>query len=66
MQQIRYSVPGMTCSHCEDAVSAELAKLPGVAGVVVDLERKTVEVSGEPIDDAAVRAAIAEAGYAAA
>jgi copper chaperone CopZ len=63
MEEIRYSVPGMSCSHCEQAITAEVAKVAGITAVDVDLDLKTVCVRGAAIDDAAVRAAIAEAGY---
>jgi copper chaperone CopZ len=58
-----YAVAGMTCRHCVDAITSEVSAVPGVTGVVVDLGAGTVAVSGAP-DDAAVRAAIDEAGYA--
>ncbi len=61
-----YSVPGMSCAHCVAAVEGELSALAGVAAVAVDLETKRVEVRGEALDDAAIRAAIEEAGYEAA
>ena len=61
-----YVVPGMSCSHCEAAVVEEISALPGVEGVAVDLATKRVEVSGTALDDAAIRAAIEEAGYEAA
>jgi copper chaperone CopZ len=61
-----YVVPGMSCGHCEAAVIEEVSALPGVEGVAVDLESKRVEVSGVALDDAAIRAAIEEAGYEAA
>ena len=64
MEERSYSVPGMSCSHCEQAVSDEVGKVAGVAAVNVDLELKTVLVRGESVDDAEVRAAIGEAGYA--
>jgi copper chaperone len=63
MEEVRYSVPGMSCSHCEHAIATEVAKVAGVAAVDVDLDLRTVRVRGTAIDDAAVRAAIAEAGY---
>jgi len=66
MSETTYSVPGMHCAHCERAVSEELAAVPGVDSVEVDLERKLVVVRGAPLDDAALRAAIEEAGYEAA
>jgi copper chaperone len=60
-----YTVTGMTCGHCVQAVSEELTKLPGVRGVRVDLNTGavTVESDGQlPLDE--VRAAVNEAGYA--
>jgi copper chaperone CopZ len=57
-----YAVPGVHCDHCVAAITGEVSRVPGVAGVAVDLAAKTVTVEGEP-DDAAVRAAIDEAGY---
>jgi copper chaperone len=58
-----YTVPGMSCSHCEAAVKEEVSALAGVDAVEVDLETKRVEVRGEDLDDGAIRAAIEEAGY---
>lgn len=67
MNTTRYPVVGMTCGHCIDAVSGELRALPGVQDVGVDLKSggtSTVTVvSDQPLDEAAVRAAIDEAGY---
>jgi copper chaperone CopZ len=56
----------MTCGHCVQAVRTEVAAVPGVTGVDVDLDTKEVVVHGEAVDDAAVRAAIEGAGYEAA
>jgi copper chaperone CopZ len=61
--QLTYSVPGMSCGHCRTAITAEVEKLAGVSSVDVDLDAKRVTVAGERLDDAAVRAAIDEAGY---
>src|SRR5215211_59699 len=33
----KFTVTGMTCSHCERAVTGELSKLDGVTRVAVDL-----------------------------
>ena len=63
MTEIAYSVPAMHCAHCKHAVSSELQQVPGVESVGVDLETKLVVVRGERLDDAALRAAIEEAGY---
>ncbi len=63
---ITYTVPDMSCSHCEHAVTEELSQVSGVEAVDVDLETKLVVVRGAALDDAALRAAIVEAGYEAA
>jgi copper chaperone len=66
METVQYIVPDMSCSHCEAAVTKEISALTGVTDVAVDLETKRVEVTGSDLDDAAIRAAIEEAGYEAA
>ena len=59
-----YDVKGMTCDHCVKAVSSELNELEGVQGVLVDLPSGKVTVtSDQPLDAAAIAAAIDEAGY---
>ncbi|MEV1289537.1 cation transporter [Micromonospora sp. NPDC049679] len=63
----RYTVTGMTCAHCVSAVTAELTALAGVESVDVALVSggdSTVTVtSATRLDEAAVRAAVDEAGY---
>ena len=66
MSELTYTVPGMSCSHCEHAIKSEVSTVTGVETIDVDLETKLVVVKGEALDDAAIRAAIDEAGYAAA
>jgi len=61
--ELIYRVPGMSCEHCRTAVTGEVEQVPGVRGVDVDLEGKLVRVHGTAVDDAAVVAAIDEAGY---
>ena len=62
-EQVTYSVPGMSCEHCRAAITGELERVTGVAEVAVDLDAKRVKIAGERLDDAALRAAIDEAGY---
>lgn len=62
-EQSIYSVPGMSCEHCRVAITSEVARVPGVGSVVVDLDRKLVTVAGSALSDAAVEAAIDDAGY---
>jgi len=66
MEQLTYTVPGLSCRHCEAAVTEEVTEVDGVEGVAVDLETKLVVVRGEGVSDEDVRAAIREAGYEAA
>lgn len=60
-------VQGMTCSHCVNAVKAELGELPGVTGVEVELHADALSpvtiTSQNELDPAAVASAIDEAGY---
>ena len=63
MTTLTYSVPGMHCAHCERAVKDEVASVSGVEAVDVDLDTKLVRVRGADPDEAAVVAAIEEAGY---
>lgn len=65
-EALTYTVPGMHCGHCEAAVTEEVSAVEGVESVSVDLDSKRVEVTGERLDDGAIRAAIEEAGYEAA
>jgi copper chaperone len=57
-----YSVPGISCGHCKAAIEGELDGVAGIESVVVDIDAKTVAVTGEVGEDA-VRAAVDEAGY---
>ena len=59
-----YQVSGMTCGHCEGAVSSEISELPGVTSVkAVAATGQVTVVSAAELDEAAVRAAVDEAGY---
>ena len=63
-QNSTYTVTGMTCGHCVSSVTEEVQEIPGVENVDVVLETGAVTItSAEPIDEAAVRAAVEEAGY---
>jgi copper chaperone CopZ len=61
-----YSVPAIHCAHCATSIREEVSEVEGVDVVDVDLDTKVVTVSGSGLVDAAVRAAIVEAGYEAA
>jgi copper chaperone CopZ len=60
-----FQVTGMTCAHCQRAVTAEIADVDGVESVTVDLASGTVTVTAtQPVDRADIAAAVDEAGYA--
>lgn len=63
MSTLTFSVPGMTCGHCEAAVKGEVGKVTGVSDVAVDLTTKLVTVNGSALDATAIVAAIDEAGF---
>ena len=66
MRTTEFQVTGMTCSHCEHAVSSEVSQIPGVDHVEVSAATgRLVITSGEPVADEQVLAAVDEAGYAA-
>jgi copper chaperone len=58
-----YTVQGMTCSHCVLSVREEVSEVPGVSAVDVDLASGRLTVTGDDVDEQAVRAAVADAGY---
>ncbi|WP_426737469.1 heavy-metal-associated domain-containing protein [Plantibacter sp. 2H11-2] len=66
MSTTEYAVTGMTCSHCEQSVTEEVSQIPGVSVVDVSAASGRLVITSEaPVEDAAVLAAVDEAGYAA-
>ena len=60
-----YTVTGMTCDHCISAVTQELSDITGVTKVSIELASGQVTVESDTaLDQAAVAAAVDEAGYA--
>ena len=57
-----YTVVGMTCNSCVNKVANAATGVEGVVDVDVDVSTGTLQVNGH-IDDSAIRAAVAEAGY---
>lgn len=65
MTRTELQVEGMTCAHCERAVTQELLNVAGVDGVDVDVASGLVLIEHAiPLSRAAVERAIDEAGYA--
>ncbi len=61
--EIILKVEGMSCSHCEKAVSDAVLKLSGVTEVVISLSEKTVKVLGENLNKALIETTIDNQGY---
>ena len=57
------SIDGMSCKHCVQHVREALESVSGVEVESVDLAAKRAVVSGQALDEAALKAAVAEAGY---
>lgn len=67
MATSEYQVTGMTCGHCETSVREEVGAIDGVEQIDISAATgRLVVTSTKPIDDAAVLAAVDEAGYSAA
>ena len=62
MSTITYNVPDISCDHCKQAIERGVSQLQGVASVDVDIDAKTVTITGD-LDERAIVAAIDEAGY---
>jgi copper chaperone CopZ len=59
-----FQVTGMTCGHCQRAVTEEISGIPGIRGVIVDLATGNVTVTAvQPVDRTDVARAVGEAGY---
>jgi copper chaperone len=59
-----FTVEGMSCGHCVLSVQEEVAEVAGVRAVDVDLMSGRLTVTGADVAPAAVRDAVATAGYA--
>ena len=55
-------VEGMMCTHCKARVESTCKAVPGTLDAVVDLQAKTVTVTGST-DVAALEKSIIDAGY---
>ena len=59
-----FTVTGMTCAHCQRAVTEEISAVAGVESVTIDLASGSVTVTADrPVDRADIAAAVDEAGY---
>jgi len=58
------NISGMTCGHCQTAVTKALKNVPGVKNAQVDLQTGTALIEGQ-VDPQALVAAVTEEGYSA-
>lgn len=59
-------VDGLSCPFCAYGIEKKLKQLPGVTGIEMDMEQGIVTVrmtSGAQVDEAALRRAVADAGF---
>jgi len=62
-QTREYRVEGMSCANCERHVREAVESLDGVVSAQADAGSGLLKVSGPGLDDAAVIAAVDDAGY---
>lgn len=61
-----YEVSGMSCGHCEKAISEEVSELNGVEAVTVSATDGKLQVTASAeVTPEAIIAAVDEAGYSA-
>lgn len=64
MSTSHYTVVGMTCDHCVTSVTEEVSEVAGVATVEVHLATGALTITTtQPVPDAAIKAAVEDAGY---
>lgn len=65
MTEVNIKVGGMSCGHCQMAVTKAISGVEGVSSVNVDLEKGEATVSYNPqaTDIEAIKKAVNDAGY---
>ncbi len=61
---ITLNVEGMSCQHCVASVKKSIEALEGVSEATPDLDTGKVLIDGDNLNDAAIKQAITDAGYA--
>ena len=57
-----FNVQGMTCAHCERAVTNAIQALDAQARVRIDRQSGVVEIEGD-LSESAIREAVEQEGY---
>lgn len=65
LAQVTLHITGMTCDHCQSAVTKALSELDGVDQVAVDLDKGTAEVTydSSKVNREKMKEAVEEQGY---
>lgn len=67
MEKKTFSIPGISCGHCVNAIKSELTELKGVTKVEGDIEGKSVEVEWDtPATEDSIKNKLTEINYPAA
>jgi copper ion binding protein len=67
MEKKSFSIPGISCGHCVNAIKTELSELEGVSKVEGDIEGKSIEVEWDtPASEDMIKTKLAEINYPAA
>ncbi len=67
MEKKSFSIPGISCGHCVNAIKTELTELEGVTKVEGDIEGKSVEVEwNTPATEDSIKNKLTEINYPAA
>ncbi len=67
MAQKTFSIPGISCGHCVNAIKTELTELTGVSKVEGNIEGKSVEVEwNAPATEEIIMKKLTEINYPAA
>jgi copper ion binding protein len=67
MEKKTFSIPGISCGHCVNAIKTELTELEGISKVEGDIEGKSVKVEWDaPATVDLIKNKLAEINYPAA
>ena len=67
MEKKTFSIPGISCGHCVNAIKSELTELEGVSKVEGNIDSKSVNVEWEPpATEERIKSKLTEINYPAA
>ncbi len=62
---VELHVSGMTCGHCQTAVTKALQSVSGVQSASVDLANGSAKIEGENLDPSVLISVVVDEGYGA-